>query len=340
MWASGSPPTSRYSGSQLATSLRDETPTLIPATDWPLFYPLPAILVLAPFAWLPLPAFHLLLLCAGLGGLALGLAASRREALFPALLSAAFFSSVVQGQWAPVLVAGAVVPWLAVLWSCKPSLGLALFAGHPHRHAVTGGLALVAVSFAVLPHWPLDWLHNNLRQTNHLPPILRPGGFLLLLAFLRWRRPEARLLGALAIVPHTVAVGDALLLFLCCRTKWEGYGLAMLSYAGAFWYAARIDPSMTLVESVARGWPALLVCQWLPALAMVLYQPREAAANPPREAVRTHALVSRPQSRPDDPAHSPPASSAARPAPPSRLRGGCISLVPLCNLLIPPSTTH
>jgi hypothetical protein len=249
------------------TLLAGQNPyTVCPGCDWANFYPLPAYLVLLPFALLPPAAFHLVL--AGLAGLALGVAASRRPALAPALLSAGFFACVANGPWPVLLLAGVAVPGLAVLWSCKPSLGLALFAGFPSWRAVILGGALTLASFAVMP-WPLDWVHN-LTLAPHVAPILRPGGVLLLAAFLRWRAPEARLVGLLALIPHTVSVGDALLLFAVCRTRWDAYGLAVLSYGAAFWAGAVIDPSMSLVEAQSVQWVPILVGCYLPALALTL----------------------------------------------------------------------
>jgi hypothetical protein len=235
---------------------------------WPLYYPLPAILLVAPLAALPFPAFHIVV--SGLGGLALGLAASRRPALGPALLSAGFMCSAAGGSWEPLLLAGVALPWVAaVTWPAKPSLGLALWTGWPSRGVIVAGLALLLVSLAILPGWPLDWL-QALERTNHVPPVMKPGGWILLLAWLRWRTPEGRFLGTLALVPHTVDVGAGVLLFACCRTKWEGYALAGVSYVGALGYVLLTSPSMTLGETFAAGWPALLLCVYIPALGLVL----------------------------------------------------------------------
>ena len=55
------------------------------------------------------------------------------------------------------------------------------------------------------------------------------GGPLILLALLRWRRPEARLLVALGCIPHTTMLYEALPLFLVARRWQEGVLLAALS---------------------------------------------------------------------------------------------------------------
>ena len=238
-------------------------------SDWPSFYPLPTYLVLVPLAVFPLPAFHLLL--AGISGGLLGWAGTKRPELAPALLSAGFFGACAVGGWGPVLLAGVALPGLSWVWGLKPSLGLALFTGWPIRRRIPYicmGI-LGVVSLAVLPSWPRDWLHN-LGSANHVAPIFRPGGFLLLLALLRWRDPGARMLAVLALVPHTVSVADAMLGFAVCRNRWEAYGLALASYGAAFWAGAVVDPSMTLVHAQAQQWPAVATLCYLPALVLAL----------------------------------------------------------------------
>jgi hypothetical protein len=104
------------------------------------------------------------------------------------------------------------------------------------------------------------------------PILLRPGGVLLLLALIRWRLPEARLLAALACVPQTVGLYETLPLFLIPRTRWQGYALAGSSYVAAFGQVAAVPrlPGMTLDAVLADRWPFLFVCLYLPALVMVL----------------------------------------------------------------------
>jgi hypothetical protein len=63
---------------------------------------------------------------------------------------------------------------------------------------------LLAVSFAMQPGWVVEW-RDAVRETSmaggrvpYTAPVLLPGGLLTLLAALRWRRPEARLIATLA----------------------------------------------------------------------------------------------------------------------------------------------
>jgi hypothetical protein len=228
------------------------------------------VLFLVPIARLPLELARAI--WAGLGA-ALFTAAGLRygRGLFVALLSASFLNTVVQGQWSTYLTAAAVLPWLGFMWTGKPSISAALFVGFPSRQAIIGGVVLVAVSLLLRPTWPGEWL-GAIRNAELLPLVARPGGLLLLLALLRWRLPEGRLLAALACVPQTVGLYETLPLFLIPRSRWQGYLLAILSYAAAFWAVLLYpQPQGQPVEAVhSYRWPVLFVCLYAPALLMVL----------------------------------------------------------------------
>jgi hypothetical protein len=73
---------------------------------------------------------------------------------------------------------------------------------------------------SALPSWPADW-YAALRGAPHYePPLLRAGGFILLLAWCRWRTAEGRLLGFMAVIPHTTTFYELLLpLLLIPQTK-------------------------------------------------------------------------------------------------------------------------
>ena len=238
---------------------------------YPLFYPLPAVLVLAPLGLLPLWAARVAF--AWVGTFTLSLAAFRYGRGLPAVLfSASFLSALMQGQWSPLLTPGAVVPWLGALWIAKPSIGLALAVAYPSRRAAIGAAVLLAASLAVLPTWPAEWLHS-LRATNHLILALQPGGVLLLMSLVRWRRPEGRLLAAFACVPQTPALYETIPLFLIPRTRWGGYLLAALSLAATAYMrtVTPLDSSMRIEDSLVERWPIMLCFMYLPALLMVLF---------------------------------------------------------------------
>jgi len=237
---------------------------------YPLFYPLPAVLIAAPFALLPNQLAHAA--WAAVSAAALAVAAIRwGRGLPPVLLSASFLNAVVLGQWSPLLTAGLVIPSIGALWVAKPSVGAALLVARPTRVAIFGGGAILLASLAAWPSWPKEWLHT-LAWSAHRPPVLRPGGAILLLALLRWRTPEGRLVAALACVPQTVGFYETVPLFLVARTRYQGYLLAALSYVAAFSSVLVFPraPGMTLEAVLDRRWPLLLLFSYIPALILLL----------------------------------------------------------------------
>jgi hypothetical protein len=238
---------------------------------YPLLYPLPALLVIAPLAPLPLEIGRALF--AAISAAVFTVAAMRYGRGLPqAILSACFLKAVVQGQLSPLLVAAVTLPFLGAVWPAKPAVALAVAAGHVSRRALAGAALMLLVSLVVRPTWIGEWIAAVGEYNIAVAPIQQPGGFLLLGALWRWRRPEARVLAVLACAPHTIAFYDELPLFLIPRTKWEGYGLAALSLVAAFvggWLFPRYIGTPLEVNLAAR-WPIMFVCLYLPALVMVL----------------------------------------------------------------------
>jgi hypothetical protein len=254
-------------------------------TGYPLFYPGPALLLLAPFGLLSSKAGWLAW-GAVTGGL-FGLAAGRHgRGLWVGALSACFAEAVTFGQWVPLLIAAAILPWLGGVLAVKPSIGAALWIWRPTRSAVAGAVALLVLSLLIVPGWLAEWL-AALHRTNHIAPVLKPWGWVLLLAAFRWRTPEGRLLLALACIPQTTSLYESLPLFLVCRRRWDAYLLAVLSHVAALvqsqYYSA---PGQVLETVIANRWPVFLVTLWLPALVMVLRPVRAAEFIPtdPRRA--------------------------------------------------------
>jgi hypothetical protein len=257
--------------------LADQDPyAAVAASDfpWPLYYPLPAVLLMAPFAGMPETVARILWAMATGALFAYGLRA-RGPALVGAV-SALFLAAILLGHVVPAMMAAAFVPWLGFLWVAKPSLGLALFLAYPSRRAAIGCAAFLFVSVAVMPDWPLRWV-EALGANDRLPPVLQPFGLVLLLAWWRWDTPGGRLLGSLAFIPH--GVYDALALLLVARTVKEGLGLAVLSIAGVLltvWLVPWApggdlsDPARFLIS---------LGTLYLPALVLVLSRPRPATSG-------------------------------------------------------------
>jgi hypothetical protein len=221
---------------------------------------------MAPFGALPHQLAVALFTSLGMGLLVWSVRGWRRWIV----LSAPALEAMLLGQWSPWLTAAAGLPWLGFVWAAKPSIGLALFAGWPSRRALYGGILVTIISFIVLPHWPADWLDTVRGTAHYKAPIQRVGGFLLLLAWLQWRRPEARMLGTLALLPHTTSVYEMLPVLLVPRTARSFALLLALSYVATAIVYVRFPFGGSVSGTLDARWPYFLILVWLPALAMVL----------------------------------------------------------------------
>lgn len=231
-----------------------------------LFYPLTALVATVPFARLP---YHVALAAffgVGSGVLAYGVArtAPHRLALF---CGAPFMAAALLGHWSPYLAATLLLPGAGFLIAVKPNLGLVALVTKPSRAMVLGAAALGAVSLLVMPTWPLHWLDAMKTAPPHLIPVATWYGAPLVLALLRWRRPEARLLLAMALIPQTATFADQLMLFLVPRTRRQSLALALISAVGgiAWIFALRSGGHPAIV-----GAPYVVASVYLPALAVVL----------------------------------------------------------------------
>jgi hypothetical protein len=238
----------------------------------PLYYPGTAAVFMAPFGALSRHLALALFTGLGMALLAASVGGWRRWIV----VSAPALQAIMLGQWSPWLTAAVGLPWLGFVWAGKPSIGLTLFGGWPSRLALGGGLAILLLSVILLPHWPAVWFHALQDAPQYTAPVQRFGGPLLLLAFLRWRRPEARLLGLMALIPHTTGIYEQLPLLLIPQTKRTFAALMGLSYLAAVlvYTVVSYEASSNVLLRVQRGltlqWPYFLVLVWLPALYMVL----------------------------------------------------------------------
>ena len=250
------------------------------AVEWafPLLYPFTAVMLVAPLALLPVPQ-------AWFSGASIAIfvwaITSRREFRFAAFALATFtvFHAARMVQWSPLLVGGALLPVWGFVLACKPTIGGALWIAYPNRRSLAGSVGLLVVSLIAWPGWPVEWW-KALQQTGHMQaPITYWGGPLILLALLKWRRPEARLLAALGCVPQTAFMYEALPLFLIARKYEEGFLLALASYAVLVavkayeptWQGWSPEAMYVAERQVLGQW--LVWVMYLPCLAMVLRRP-------------------------------------------------------------------
>lgn len=255
----------------------------------PLLYPLPTVLVATPFALLPrlVARIGFVSLSAGLFTFALTRDGFQR---LPIILSAAMVDAARTGQWSMLFAAAVMLPALNGLAVVKPNLGAALCAATASRRALlsaaVGAAALVGAAFAVDAGWIRHWLTSLASRPDHFRiPLLGPGGPLLALAVLRWRRLDARLLLAWAAVPHAPLLYDVLPLAIVARTRQESLVFALLTYAALFAQSMLIEQRTDGTATLAVGILNLTI--YLPCLIVVLRRPNE--GEPPAWLTLLHA---------------------------------------------------
>lgn len=243
------------------------------------YYPLPAAVSVMPL--LVLPAHSAVLVFVGIGValyvLALQSAGGTRWR-YIALVSRPFQATVLVAHYSFLLAAMYVLRPLAVLAAAKPNMAAAIAIGRADRKwmqwALGGSIVLLSVAFALQPTWPKDWLNSVRNDPFHSAPIARPLGFVLGFALLKWRRAEARLLLGLALLPGTIGMYDALLLFFVPRRASEYIALTFLSYFAALlvFNDAAIHTMDTFITASGDA-----IVHWLfvPCLVMVLLRRNE-----------------------------------------------------------------
>lgn len=263
--------------------------------EWPfpLFYPLPAVLVAVPFTMIS-PAAASMLFSGIAAALLVWVFTRSHPYRLAAFLSFSFYYAAAISQWSPLLIAAVLIPSLGFLLAVKPTIGLAMWLYKPNWQAVVGGVLLLVVSLVVRPEWPMEWMHTFGAGTHIHGPITTLGGPLIFLALLRWRRPEARLLVALACVPHTTLLYEALPLFLV-PTSWpQSVTLVALNWAAQI-TVITLQPYDSLADRARISATVSVALLYLPCLIMILRRPNEGAipAWVERGAARFRALLSR-----------------------------------------------
>ncbi len=257
----------------------------------PLYYPLPALLIWAPFA---LGSFIVGSVAFGAFGAALFAFAVSRGGLHRLWLCGGVPFIVVLrfGQWSTWLVAAAAIPFLSFILVAKPNLGLPLLLARPTRAMILGCTAILVLSIAIAPGWPLAWWRNvsgSLGSSGapHPAPIRAFGGagIITLAALLRWRRPEARLVAFFSCVPQLPFWADQLPLNTVAVSQREVIWTVLTGHvAFLLWYA--IAPKVAFYVPVMQ--PYAQAGTYLPALLIVLLRPN--AGNVPKvvESLAAH----------------------------------------------------
>jgi hypothetical protein len=255
-----------------ARLVRGENPYPL-ATPW-FPYPLPAVLLAVPFTAIPLilarPIFDVLV------GWAFVYALWRYRGPYAllAVVSGAYLFAMGNSQTTPLMVAATLVPAVGFLLAVRPNTGAALWMAWPSLRALLGASLFLLLGLVILPSWPWDWwMALPLDNTQLAPPILRPFGFVLLLAALRWRSPEGRLILAIAFIPQSTLPYELVSLALIPANRAE-MGIFVAGSWIAVAAAGGLHLSHSMAEWTATGWPVTLCAVYLPMLYLVLRRPR------------------------------------------------------------------
>jgi hypothetical protein len=234
--------------------------------EFPFLYPITACVIV-----LPLSVFPIAVAVGIFSGVSAGLLAyALKPYQYPVFLSVPFISAAWAGQWSILYSAVFFIPVLSFLYAGKPSIGAAFFlAGRGKQYGIFGGLLVLAVSIAMLPQWPSEWL-QSMKAVSHLKaPAFHSGGFIALVALLRWRVPEARLVALLSLIPQTNLWYEAVPLFLVPRSFRESL-ILMVSTSTPMIY--RILYNRGTFELWPHGYE-LALFGYLPCVVMLLSKP-------------------------------------------------------------------
>jgi hypothetical protein len=237
-----------------------------PETFRRLFYPLPAVLLGLPFAWLSREAAAVCFVTCSAA--LLGFAITRSGfSRVPIVFSVSFLAAAQLAQTSILLLALGLIPALSGFLVVKPNIGVALFAWRPNvRTALIGAVILVA-SLIIIPDWPKQWLAVSRDFPAHRSPLMTGVGACGLLGLLRWRRPEARLLVAMTVIPHGLYFYDDLPLWLVAATSREAIILSSCTWLGWFGWLLTTNAASSAIA------PWLAAALYVPCTIMVLRRP-------------------------------------------------------------------
>jgi hypothetical protein len=220
--------------------------------------PLPTILALVPLAGLPIEAASAILNGLSAGVLAYGLLHDGKPWRLVAFLSFPYVYSLIVTQWAPLLLAAALLPRLYLAWLLKPHLGWPMAVLHFSWRRAALTAAILLLTLLAFPDWPEQWLAQTRNYSGFVPIALLPFGPLLLFGLVFWRDTQARWLLLLSCAPQRLWY-DQLLLWIIPQTPRDMSLLTLASWG------------MVLPVRLGLGFHPLgpLVAAYLPCLIIV-----------------------------------------------------------------------
>jgi hypothetical protein len=193
--------------------------------------------------------------------LALGLTRTGYHRLL-IFLAYPYWAGILTVQWSPLIAASAFFPLLLPATMVKPQVGLPVFFTRLSKRGVLACLAVGLASLAVMPSWPLAWIHQAGNYQHFFPLVVLPGP-LLLLALPRYRDRDVLLLLLSSAMPQRWFF-DSFILWLIPRSRREIIWTVFLSWGAGVWRWYHMPHSFTQVGR----WAVLFL--YLPMLAVVL----------------------------------------------------------------------
>jgi hypothetical protein len=250
-------------------------------SEWAAFYPATAYVVGIPFTLLGDWASSIVFSVLSTFILAYAITRDGWHRM-PVFLSVPFFWAAVLAQWSILVTAMMFLPWLAIVAAAKPqaAIPVVLAAERPSlsiKASLGGGIVLVALSLALLPAWPLEWLGVVRRAGQIESTLFSRGGFLILPVLLRWRDRDAHLILLMSLVPQAWYPYSVLPILAIARTFRESLlivATSTLTLLPLFITGDSFSP-----EYARMGRLIVLAGVYLPAVLLVLTRSRETRAT-------------------------------------------------------------
>jgi hypothetical protein len=237
----------------------------IPPTPDYIPYPFTAALLAAPLAVFPLHLATALFNGGSAALLAYALTRPGVDRLTPywrllAFCSFPYCAAVRIAQWSPLLTAAMIIPALLPLNLAKPQY---LLPNLPNlnRNNTVACIAVLACTLLLVPRWPMRWLQSLGPYSGYIPALVCPA---LLLALIRYRKPRARQLILLSLMPQQLVGYDCLPLWLLPDSR-----RSMLWYTAGTWVLLLL----VLPQVPQPDGRLLAAIFYLPALVSIMLAP-------------------------------------------------------------------
>jgi hypothetical protein len=147
-------------------------------------YPLTTMIALVSFSFLGPVLGGCLFFSCSVGLLVFALLTKGPRWRFFLFASGAFLQAFTYIQFSPLIASILLLPALAPLALMKPQIGLPVLLHKLTWWKILSALAFLAISFIIMPDWPLRWFRTAQNYDGFIPILTLPFGPLLILSLL------------------------------------------------------------------------------------------------------------------------------------------------------------